>query len=78
MEARSENAGPNQCAILEKISAQLYPEPLRQIRTLWFNPKSKSMQKLNLQQAGEHATLAAAAVLYFSALVLFSFWFTQS
>lgn len=36
------------------------------------------MQKPNLQKAEETATLAAAAILYFSALVLFSFWFTQS
>jgi hypothetical protein len=36
------------------------------------------MQKPNLQKAEENATLAAAAILYFSALVLFSFWFTQS
>jgi hypothetical protein len=36
------------------------------------------MQKLNTQEAGENATLAAAAILYFCALVLFSFWFTQS
>jgi hypothetical protein len=44
-----------------------------------FNPKIHfSMQKIDLQQAGENATLAAAAVLYFAALVLFCFWFTQS
>ncbi len=36
------------------------------------------MQKIDLQQASENATLAAAAILYFAALVLFSFWFTQS
>jgi len=35
------------------------------------------MQKFNLQKAGEKATLAAAAILYFTVLVLFSFWFTQ-
>jgi len=35
------------------------------------------MQKIDMQQTGENITLAAAAVLYFSALVLFSFWFTQ-
>jgi hypothetical protein len=35
------------------------------------------MQKIDMQQATENATLAAAAVLYFSALILFSFWFTQ-
>jgi|GEM_PF-667458 len=36
------------------------------------------MQKIDIQNAGENMTLAAAAVLYFSALVLFSFWFTQN
>jgi hypothetical protein len=36
------------------------------------------MRKIDLSQAGENATLAAAAVLYFTALILFSFWFTQS
>jgi len=42
------------------------------------------MQKIDAQSAeakpatGENATLAAAAILYFAALVLFSFWFTQS
>jgi hypothetical protein len=36
------------------------------------------MQKIDLYQAGENVTLAAAATLYFAALVLFSFWFTQS
>jgi hypothetical protein len=36
------------------------------------------MQKLNTQNAGENTTLAAAALLYFSAIALFSFWFTQS
>lgn len=35
------------------------------------------MQKLDMQTTGENITLAAAAVLYFSALILFSFWFTQ-
>jgi hypothetical protein len=35
------------------------------------------MQKIDMQQAGENITLAAAAVLYFTALVMFSFWFTQ-
>lgn len=29
-------------------------------------------------QVGENTTLIAAAILYFTALVLFSFWFTQS
>ena len=44
-----------------------------------LNPKIHfSMQKIDLQQASENATLAAAAILYFAALVLFSFWFTQS
>ena len=37
-----------------------------------------SMQKIDMHEAGENATLAAVAILYFSALVLFSFWFTQS
>lgn len=36
------------------------------------------MPKANLQHAGENVTLAAAAVVYFSALVLFSFWISQS
>ncbi len=36
------------------------------------------MQKIDIQKTGENATLAAAAILYFAALVLFSFWFTQS
>lgn len=37
------------------------------------------MQKIHLKkQAGEKATIAAAVILYFTALVLFSIWFTQS
>jgi hypothetical protein len=36
------------------------------------------MQKIDLQDAWENATLAAVVVLYFSAIVLFSYWFTQS
>jgi hypothetical protein len=35
------------------------------------------MQKFNLEKAGEKATIVATAVLYFTAIVLFSFWFTQ-
>lgn len=31
-----------------------------------------------MPQAEENLTLAAAVILYFTALVLFSFWFTQS
>jgi hypothetical protein len=34
--------------------------------------------KIILQRAGENAVLAATAVLYFSALALFSFIFTQN
>jgi hypothetical protein len=34
------------------------------------------MEKIDIQQ--ENATLAAAAILYFTGLVLFSLWFTQS
>lgn len=41
------------------------------------NLKSISMQKINLPKE-ESAILATATVLYFSALFLFSFWFTQS
>ena len=36
------------------------------------------MQKFNLQETWENATLAAVVVLYFSAIVLFSYWFTHS
>ena len=36
------------------------------------------MSKAELQHAGENVTMAAAAVLYFSALILFSFWLSQS
>jgi hypothetical protein len=36
------------------------------------------MQKIDLQRAGETSVLAIATVLYFSALILFSYWFTQS
>jgi hypothetical protein len=35
------------------------------------------MQKIDLQDAGENLTLAAVTVLYFSAIALFSIWFTQ-
>jgi len=36
------------------------------------------MQKIDVRQTEENATLAAAAILYFSALIMFSLWFTQS
>jgi hypothetical protein len=36
------------------------------------------MQKTRMQDKTEFATIATAAVLYFSALVMFSYWFTQS
>jgi hypothetical protein len=36
------------------------------------------MQKIILQRAGKHAALAATAVLYFAALTMFSYVFTQS
>jgi hypothetical protein len=35
------------------------------------------MQKFNLPHAGQKATVVAL-VLFFSAIVLFSLWFTQS
>jgi len=35
------------------------------------------MQKVNLQETWENAALAAVVVLFFSAIVLFSYWFTQ-
>jgi hypothetical protein len=36
------------------------------------------MQKIDMHRTEENATLAAATILYFSALILFSIWFTQS
>jgi hypothetical protein len=36
------------------------------------------MQKFNLHQAGEKRTMIAVVVVFFTALVLFSYWFTQS
>jgi hypothetical protein len=36
------------------------------------------MQKITLQRAGETAVLAATAVLYFAAIAMFSFAFTQN
>jgi hypothetical protein len=35
------------------------------------------MQKFNLHQSGEKRTVVAVVVLFFAALVLFSYWFTQ-
>lgn len=36
------------------------------------------MQKIDVSKTAENTVLVAAAVLYFTALILFSFWFTQS
>jgi hypothetical protein len=36
------------------------------------------MQKFNLHETGEKRTKIAVIVLFFTALVLFSYWFTQS
>jgi hypothetical protein len=36
------------------------------------------MQKFNLHETGEKRTMIAVIVLFFAALVLFSYWFTQS
>lgn len=36
------------------------------------------MQKIDVQKTGDNAVLITATVLYFTALILFSFWFTQS
>lgn len=35
------------------------------------------MQKFNLHQSGEKRTIVAVIVVFFTALVLFSYWFTQ-
>jgi hypothetical protein len=35
------------------------------------------MQKFNLHQSGEKRTIAVIVVVFFTALVLFSYWFTQ-
>lgn len=35
------------------------------------------MQKFNLQGTGEKRTMVAVIVVFFTALVLFSYWFTQ-
>jgi len=36
------------------------------------------MQKFNLHETGEKRTWVAVVVVFFAALVLFSYWFTQS
>jgi hypothetical protein len=36
------------------------------------------MQKFNLHETGEKRTMIAVIVVFFAALVLFSYWFTQS
>jgi hypothetical protein len=36
------------------------------------------MQKFNLHQSGEKRTMLAVIIVFFAALVLFSYWFTQS
>jgi len=36
------------------------------------------MQKFNLHETGEKRTMIAVIVIFFAALVLFSYWFTQS
>ncbi len=35
------------------------------------------MQKTNVQEKSERITLVTATVLFFSAVILFSLWFTQ-
>ena len=37
-----------------------------------------TMQKFNLHEANEKRTKIAVIVLFFTALVLFSYWYTQS
>lgn len=36
------------------------------------------MQKFNLHETGEKRTIVAVVVVFFAALVLFSYWYTQS
>jgi hypothetical protein len=36
-----------------------------------------AMQKTNVQEKSERITLVTATVLFFSAVILFSLWFTQ-
>jgi len=37
-----------------------------------------TMQKFNLHRPGENATVTVVVVLFFTALVMFSYWFTHS